>query len=209
MSDYKQEYKEQWIGVDFDGSLVEYHGWKGSEHIGRAIMPMVERVRGWLAEGKDVRIMTARVSPKGEQDGMDSDAAKARVMIKSWCFRMFGRTLPVTHEKDYNMSELWDDRVVQLEFNTGEPVTGKLETKIKGQKQAMVLLKECYENDLKKKELGFLSEDQIESFHALCKPVMEWLDKNYHPHCRAIIDSTGAELCEGVLGRRHNPGGET
>ena len=34
-----------WIGVDLDGTLAEYHGWKGSEHIGPPIPLMVERVK--------------------------------------------------------------------------------------------------------------------------------------------------------------------
>lgn len=49
-----------WIGVDLDGTLAHYDGWKGPEHIGAPIPAMVERVKAWLAEGKEVRISTAR-----------------------------------------------------------------------------------------------------------------------------------------------------
>ena len=63
MNQYKEEYEGGWIGVDLDGTLARYDGWKGPEHIGEPLMPMVERVKAWLAEGREVRIMTARVSP--------------------------------------------------------------------------------------------------------------------------------------------------
>ena len=50
-----------WIGVDLDGTLAEYAGWVSEEHIGHPVPMMLERVKAWLAEGKDVRIFTARV----------------------------------------------------------------------------------------------------------------------------------------------------
>lgn len=33
-----------WIGVDLDGTLAHYEGWKGVEHIGEPIPAMVERI---------------------------------------------------------------------------------------------------------------------------------------------------------------------
>ena len=36
-----------WIGVDLDGTLAEYHGWQGIEHIGEPIPKMMARVRRW------------------------------------------------------------------------------------------------------------------------------------------------------------------
>ena len=41
-----------WIGVDLDGTLAHYEGWKGIEHIGAPVPAMLERVKNWLAEGK-------------------------------------------------------------------------------------------------------------------------------------------------------------
>lgn len=32
-----------WIGVDLDGTLAEYDGWKGPDEIGAPVEPMVER----------------------------------------------------------------------------------------------------------------------------------------------------------------------
>lgn len=52
-----------WIGVDLDGTLAVYNGWVAPTHIGEPVVPMLERVKAWLAEGREVRIMTARVYP--------------------------------------------------------------------------------------------------------------------------------------------------
>jgi len=37
---------DQWIGVDLDGTLAKYGEWRGVEHIGEPIPPMVDRVKG-------------------------------------------------------------------------------------------------------------------------------------------------------------------
>jgi len=110
-----------WIGVDLDGTLAHYEGEQGVHHIGVPIPLMVGRVRKWLAEGKEVRIMTARVSGADSTDDVvRRDAEKARTCIKLWCSIVFGQVLAVTHRKDFKMIELWDDRVVRVELNTGK-----------------------------------------------------------------------------------------
>ena len=103
-----------WIGVDLDGTLAEYDGWK-SFSIGRPVPAMVERVKNWLAAGREVRILTARVSSKVPLNIL----VRQRVLIDNFCRECFGRELPLTAEKDYAMLELWDDRVVHVEKNTG------------------------------------------------------------------------------------------
>ena len=52
---------EGWIGVDLDGTLAEYDGWVGPQHIGKPVPLMVDRVKRMLDYGEDVRIFTARV----------------------------------------------------------------------------------------------------------------------------------------------------
>jgi hypothetical protein len=104
-----------WIGVDLDGTLAHYDGWKGVEHIGEPIPAMVERVKRWCAEGKEVRIFTARVGPRQTKN----DISDARCAIADWCWKHLGFELEVTHEKDLKMYELWDDRSVCVERNTG------------------------------------------------------------------------------------------
>jgi hypothetical protein len=108
-----------WIGVDLDGTLATYDTWKGAAHIGEPIPDMIFRVRKWLAEGRDVRIFTARVSSDGTGE-RERERFDAMVAIEEWCRKHLGRQLPVTNVKDYAMVELWDDRAVQVEMNTGK-----------------------------------------------------------------------------------------
>jgi len=110
-----------WIGVDLDGTLAHYEKWVGPEHIGEPIPAMVGRVKRWLAEGRDVRIFTARVSHDGSALRLN-EALIARGAVERWCREHLGQVLLVTCTKDYAMLELWDDRAVQVRLNTGEPV---------------------------------------------------------------------------------------
>lgn len=102
---------EEYIAVDLDGTLAEYYGWKGVNHIGEPITPMVDRVKRWLAAGKKVKIFTARIS-----DGQES----TRKLIEDWTERYIGERLEVTNIKDYGMLLLFDDRAVQVKMNTGK-----------------------------------------------------------------------------------------
>lgn len=106
-----------WIGVDLDGTLAHYEGWKGIAHIGEPIAPMVERVKRWLAEGHTVKIFTARVSTR---DGEELRAISGAII--AWSEKHIGQKLDITCVKDFGMIELWDDRAVQVISNTGEPV---------------------------------------------------------------------------------------
>ena len=112
-----------WIGVDLDGTLATYDGWKGPGHIGEPVPLMVERVKQWLSEGKDVRIFTARVSHDGTE-ASKLDADKAWAAIVKWCHTHLGQSLRITNIKDYAMIELWDDRAVQVVPNTGRRADG-------------------------------------------------------------------------------------
>jgi hypothetical protein len=81
-------------------------------HIGKPISAMVDRVKAWLEEGKEVRIFTARVH--GDTEG------KAVYAVQCWLVEHLGVSLPVTNVKDFHMLELWDDRAIQVRSNTGE-----------------------------------------------------------------------------------------
>lgn len=102
-----------WIGVDLDGTLAHYTTWKGAHHIGEPIPAMVERVKAWLAEGEDVRVFTARAHQA---------SPGALAAIEAWCLAHLGQVLPITNMKDMKMRELWDDRAVQVEKNTGRRI---------------------------------------------------------------------------------------
>lgn len=103
-----------WIGVDLDGTLARYDGWKGVEHIGEPIPLMAERVRSWIAQDVTVKIFTARACTE-----------EAIRPIKDWCFKHFGTELEITNQKDFGMVELWDDRCIQVEPNTGRRIDGE------------------------------------------------------------------------------------
>lgn len=107
--------------MDLDGTLAIYDGWQGPHHIGLPVKLMVDRVKGWLAEGRDVRIFTARVSETNPSVVAVGECLVHRA-IEKWCLEHIGQPLPITNIKDYGMIELWDDRAVQVEANTGMPV---------------------------------------------------------------------------------------
>jgi hypothetical protein len=113
---------KKWIGVDFDATLAEYHQDTGLPPPGKPIPKMVNRVKKWLADGKDVRIMTARMNPINHAPGV---LEEQRTLLGLWCIEHLGQRLPLTYMKDYLMEELWDDRAIQLIPNTGERADGK------------------------------------------------------------------------------------
>jgi 5'(3')-deoxyribonucleotidase len=103
-----------WIGVDFDGTLAHYTTWGSITSLGEPVWPMVERVKQWLEDGYEVRIVTARMAPP-------NSAADVEKAIGDWCEEYVAKRLPVTCSKDLDMIELWDDRAVQVAPNTGQP----------------------------------------------------------------------------------------
>jgi len=100
-----------WIGVDLDGTLAHYEGYGDGKTIGEPIPRMLLRVNAWLNKGKKVKIFTARVSHNNE---------KQKKLIKKWIMKHIGQELEVTCTKDFGMIELWDDRAIRVEKNTGK-----------------------------------------------------------------------------------------
>lgn len=107
--------KEGWVGVDFDGTLAYYDKWRGDLVFGKPIEPMVEKVKMAISKGYEVRIFTARISGLGELDKFTIISA-----LHTWLKDAGLPTLVVTNVKDFQMVELWDDRAVQVDHNTGE-----------------------------------------------------------------------------------------
>jgi hypothetical protein len=112
-----------WIGVDLDCTLARWTEWVGPTTIGEPVPLMAARVRAWLEAGVDVRIVTARANPA--TPGYEHLVPLMVEAIRAWTLRHFGRALPVTCAKDFEMLELWDDRAVQVEPNTGRRADGK------------------------------------------------------------------------------------
>jgi len=115
------------ILVDMDGTLFEYHGWTKWDEFGRPIKMMVDRVLGWLAEGKDVRIFTARMPlPQDElveqtcyKTGEKFNGVMMKKAIADHCERSFGHRLRAQCYKDLNTIEIWDDRAIGVVANLG------------------------------------------------------------------------------------------
>ncbi len=96
-----------WIGVDLDGTLATTTEDMG---IGEPVPEMMSRVRRWLAEGRKLKIFTARASNPAEVP-----------KVREWLLANKLPDLEVTNVKDYAMEELWDDRAVEVIRNTGRP----------------------------------------------------------------------------------------
>ena len=111
-----------WWGVDLDGTLAEYHGWKSDGSIGKPVPEMVERVKMWLRQGRRVKILTARVNPGG---GPIAEISRQYNLITDWCIEHLGVAIPITYGKDMHMVALYDDRAVQVELNTGKLIGGE------------------------------------------------------------------------------------
>lgn len=107
-----------WIGFDLDGTLAIYTNWQGIEHIGEPIANTVAIVKKLLMTGQKVKILTARVCSMQT----NTDIMLATKAIKAWCLEHIGQELEVTAEKDWNLIELYDDRCITVEYNTGRIV---------------------------------------------------------------------------------------
>lgn len=153
MNDTHGQEGKGWYGFDLDGTLAEYNGWEGIDHIGNAVGPMLNLAKKMVADGKTIKIVTARVAPRpGREetkpnpywdkfryaDPHQGPAKKypylmkkqwtARDFVTDWCVSYFGFVPEITHEKDGRMICLYDDRVKQVVPNRGVLVEDQLES---------------------------------------------------------------------------------
>jgi hypothetical protein len=149
MNDTHGETGRGWYGFDLDGTLAKYDGWKGIDHIGEPVKPMVDLIKRMHDEGKVVKIVTARVAPRKLEDGtvglesamISSEDMRqfyngkddnpfengyvthvrlnAKEVVAYWCSKNLGFIPEITHQKDHLMLELYDDRVKQVVPNEG------------------------------------------------------------------------------------------
>jgi hypothetical protein len=94
------------IAVDLDGTLAEHCSHKVG--VGAPVPAMMKRVRQWLAEGKKVKIFTARA---GNPEQVE--------LIKIWLKEQGLPDLEVTNVKGFDMIEFWDDRAHRVVMNKG------------------------------------------------------------------------------------------
>lgn len=135
-----------WIGVDLDGTLAIHEaytneGIRKEEHliphwdgfIGEPIPSMVAKVQQWLREGREVKIVTARVAHYGFGIEDNRSVENQLALVKEWLLEHIGQELEVVAHKDFAMIELWDDRAIRVMTNTGERCCEVLNNKIKDQ----------------------------------------------------------------------------
>ena len=101
-----------WIGVDLDGTLAYHEAGSSIAEIGPPIDAMMARVKQMLAEGRCVKIFTARAT--------DPDQLP---LIQKWLRENGLPPLEITNCKDFKMIVLYDDRCIQVEPNTGKIVS--------------------------------------------------------------------------------------
>jgi hypothetical protein len=147
VNDTHGENGEGWYGFDLDGTLAKYDGWKGIDHIGEPVKPMVDLIKRMHDEGKVVKIMTARVAPRENPEWRFNpykdrpeyargegpvDAERgvlwafynrkewgAMEFVADWCQHYLGFIPEIVYQKDHLMLELYDDRVKQVVPNEG------------------------------------------------------------------------------------------
>lgn len=44
-----------------------------------------------------------------------------------------------------------------------------------------------------------MTSEQRREFEEAAKPLIKWLNENWHPHVKVLVDQTSAEVVEGCL----------
>jgi hypothetical protein len=79
--------------------------------VGRPVKAILKRIRAWREAGWEVRLITARAC--------DPDCLPE---VRKWLKRRKLTDMPITNRVDRYCVEIWDDRAIQVERNTGNPV---------------------------------------------------------------------------------------
>lgn len=109
---------EKWYGFDIDGTIADNSAHTfGMGKIGKPVKPMCDLMKKLHAEGRRVKIFTARLSDVGS-DPSSQQAVKEHIW--KWCDENLGFRPEITDRKDYKMECLYDDRAKQVVRNTGE-----------------------------------------------------------------------------------------
>ncbi len=105
----------QWYGFDLDGTLAHSDGNHDITEIGEPIPNMIQIIKEYINAGKTVKIFTARAQHREE-------TPEVITAVENWCEKHIGLKLPITNVKDPGLKELWDDRAVAVQRNTGENI---------------------------------------------------------------------------------------
>ena len=104
------------IAFDLDGTLAEYHGWQGIDHIGKPVPAMVKILDQHLRAGDECCIFTSRVSGDAEESNM------ARHHIAKWLRKYYLPPLDITCIKSKKIRVFYDDRAISVIANTGKTI---------------------------------------------------------------------------------------
>ncbi|MGQ5525525.1 hypothetical protein ACUHMQ_20030 [Chitinimonas sp. PSY-7] len=101
----------KWIGVELEGTLARYND-RFPNQIGEPVNAMLLRVRGWLNEGKTVKILSHRAK-----------AGSSNYEVTSW-LRDQGLSMLEVVPMDKDMQSFWGARAVRVELNDGKLCNG-------------------------------------------------------------------------------------
>lgn len=110
--------REDWVGIDFDGTLS---GTNNPGHfeppypLGEPIVSMLEMVKSLLSAGVTVKIFSARAC---EPENIP--------IVQDWTEKHGLGRLEVTNIKDYRLIRFYDDRAIQICPNLGVSVAAAL-----------------------------------------------------------------------------------
>ena len=110
--------REDWVGVDFDGTLARTDNpghFEPPYPLGGPVVGMVELVQSLLAAGVTVKIFSARAIEPASIP-----------LLQDWSERHGLGRLEVTNQKDYFLIRYYDDRAIQICANHGLSVAAAL-----------------------------------------------------------------------------------
>jgi hypothetical protein len=122
----------EWVGIDFDGTIAEHEPASDLRIPGAPVPAIVDLALNLLENLVQVKIFTARVYPLNicvwpdtelkflpfQHRNVEDSVAHVRA-VQQFCLDNLGFVLPVTNIKDYAMSQLYDDRAIQVIRNKG------------------------------------------------------------------------------------------
>lgn len=104
----------RWYAFDLDGTLALDEG--VYDRVGPPVPGILALVKQLLADGEEVRIVTARLAPSWGQQEFQTQ------IIQDWTEQHLGVRLQVQCHKDGGMVVLYDDRAIGIQHNTGIPL---------------------------------------------------------------------------------------
>ena len=106
----------KWHAYDLDGTLAKETPNQANGQIGAPVPEMVAQAKKDLADGKDVRIFTSKVSPSIHTS---AQIATNTAAIEAWSQKHLGVALPVTADKS-DPKVTYDNQAVAVQTNTGK-----------------------------------------------------------------------------------------